>query len=50
VPTPTYDAIIQVASVVNGKDYVKTGRTLENLGLAKLSPAKLKAFFLAGAR
>jgi opine dehydrogenase len=46
VPTPTYDAIIQIASVVNGSDYSKTGRTLENLGLAKLSPARLRNFLL----
>ncbi|MFC2054705.1 NAD/NADP octopine/nopaline dehydrogenase family protein [Chloroflexota bacterium] len=33
VPTPTMDAVITMASVVNKTDYRKTGRTLESLGL-----------------
>ncbi len=48
VPTPTYDAIIHIASVVNGADYARTGRTLEKLGLGGLLPADLKKFFVAG--
>jgi len=35
-PTPTMDALITLASVVNQTDYRRTGRTVESLGLAGL--------------
>jgi opine dehydrogenase len=37
VPTPTYDSMIHLASVVNDTDYYRTGRNLENLNLAYLT-------------
>ena len=36
VPTPTIDAIVHLASVINQTDYLKEGRTLEELGIAEL--------------
>ena len=50
VPTPTYDAMIHLASVVNDTDYYAAGRTLENLGLAQLSVEQLKDYFLTGCK
>jgi opine dehydrogenase len=48
VPTPTYDAMIHLASVVNETDYFATGRNLENLGLAGLSLAELETYLQTG--
>ena len=48
VPTPTMDALITLASVVNQTDYRRTGRTVENLGLAGLSPGEVVRFVTAG--
>ncbi len=48
VPTPTYDCMIHLASVVNATDYYAQGRTLENLGLDRLSVDELKRVFLTG--
>ncbi len=50
VPTPTYDTIIHIASVVNETDYVKIGRTLENLNLADLSAAELNEYVMTAKR
>jgi len=50
VPTPTYDAMIHIASVVNDTDYFRTGRTLENLGLAGMTSAQLNDYLLTGRR
>jgi len=50
VPTPTYDAIIEVASVVNDRDFFAEGRSLENLGLADLSADQLRDFLKTGLR
>jgi opine dehydrogenase len=50
VPTPTYDAIIEIASVVNDRDFYAEGRSLENLGLADLTVDDLRAFFKTGRR
>jgi opine dehydrogenase len=33
VPTPVSDAIVTIASVLNGEDYWQSGRTLESMGL-----------------
>ena len=43
VPTPTIDALIQVASVLYGRDFFKEGRTAESLGLAGLTATEIKA-------
>ena len=41
VETPTIDAIIHVANVMLGKDFWKTGRTIETLGLKGMSVEKI---------
>jgi opine dehydrogenase len=48
VPTPTYDCMIHLASVVNETDYAATGRSLENLGLAHLTLEELEGYLRAG--
>jgi opine dehydrogenase len=48
VPTPTYDSIIHIASLVNEIDYYNTGRNLTNLKLARLSPAQLHEYVMTG--
>jgi len=50
VPTPTYDAMIHIASVVNDTDFFAQGRTLEHLGLGDLSVDQLKEYLLTGRR
>jgi opine dehydrogenase len=50
VPTPTYDTMIHLASVVNDTDYYRAGRTLENLGLAGLSLAQLDRYVKTGGK
>jgi opine dehydrogenase len=37
IPTPTIDIIIELGSVLHGRDYRAEGRTVERLGLAGLS-------------
>ncbi len=44
VPTPTMDAIITLASVVNQTDYRKSGRTVESLGLDGYSVQEILDF------
>jgi opine dehydrogenase len=48
IPTPTHDAVIQLASVINRTDYWKTGRGMKQLGLSKLDKKGLKTFLLGG--
>jgi opine dehydrogenase len=48
VPTPTHDAAIQLASVINRTDYWKTGRGMKQLGLSTLDKKGLKKFLLKG--
>ncbi len=50
VPTPTYDSIIHIASLVNETEYYKTGRNLANLGLDDLTAAQLDAYVMTGRR
>ncbi|HYL79637.1 MAG TPA: NAD/NADP octopine/nopaline dehydrogenase family protein [Candidatus Acidoferrum sp.] len=50
VPTPTYDCIIHIASLVNETEYYKTGRNLSNLKLGRLSAAQLNQYVLTGKR
>lgn len=42
VPTPTIKAIIHLASVIQGVDYWKEGRTVERLGIAGMSVKELR--------
>ena len=48
VPTPTHDAVIQLASVINRTDYWETGRGMKQLGLSTLDKKGLKKFLLEG--
>jgi opine dehydrogenase len=48
IPTPTFDATIQLCGLMNGVDYWKSGRTLQWLGLANLSPDQLKRYLVEG--
>lgn len=46
VPTPTMDAVLQVASVLRGRDYVAEGaRTMASLGLDSYSVEELRSGF-----
>jgi opine dehydrogenase len=42
VKTPTIDAIIQLASVLNHTDYLAEGRTVERLGIEQMSLRELR--------
>jgi len=48
IPTPTHDAVIQLASIVNRTNYWKTGRGMKELGLSKLDKKNLKKFLFEG--
>ena len=48
VPTPTYDSIIHIASLVNETDYYKTGRNLANLKLDGLSAGEITRYMMTG--
>jgi len=50
IPTPTHDAVIQLASVINRTNYWKTGRGVNQLGLSRLNKQGLKQFLLTGTR
>ncbi len=50
IPTPTYDSIIHIASLVNETDYYRTGRNLANLKLDGLSAAQLTQYVMTGRR
>jgi len=42
VPTPTIDSLIQLASVLNHKDYIYNGRTVERLGISGMTLRELR--------
>ena len=46
IPTPTYDSIINLSSVINDVDYWKEpqSRTVEKLGLGKMSLEEMRRF------
>jgi len=48
VPTPTHNAVIQLASVMNRIDYWETGRGMKQLGVSKFDKKRLKRFLLEG--
>lgn len=48
VPTPTYDAMIHLANIVNDTDFYAIGRNLENLGLDHLSPVEFEQYLQTG--
>ncbi len=43
LPTPTVDAVIHIASVIEGVDYFSQGVTAHGMGIAGLSPGQVKA-------
>jgi len=45
VPTPVTKALITLASEINGTDYFTEGRTVERLGISRLSIEELNEFF-----
>ena len=45
IPTPITNALIELASTINGINYYKYGRTMENLGLSSLKINELIKFF-----
>jgi opine dehydrogenase len=42
VPTPTCDAMIQIASVIEGVNYFEEGTTVEDMGIEGLSPEQVR--------
>jgi len=50
IATPTHDAVIELASVINRTNYWKIGRGVKELGLSKLDKRSLKKFLLDGKR
>ena len=48
IPTPTYDCMIHLASIVNDTDYYSVGRNLENLGLSHLTLKQFEAYLQTG--
>jgi len=48
VPTPTYDSMVHLASVVNETDFYRSGRTLENLGLSHLTLEEIEIYVHTG--
>jgi opine dehydrogenase len=48
VPTPTVDAIIHLASVLNQADYWKEGMTLEKLGMGDMSKEEIEGYLREG--
>jgi opine dehydrogenase len=48
VPTPTINSLIQLASAMNGIDYMTQGRTLTKLGLADVPLERLQEFLYEG--
>jgi len=48
VPTPTHDALIQLASVINRTNYLRTGRGVKELGLGSMDKQRLKTYLLEG--
>ena len=42
VETPIADAIVYIAQVLTGENFLQTGRTLDKLGWSKLSYSELK--------
>jgi opine dehydrogenase len=48
VSTPTIDAVIQMASIINEKDYRREGRTVESLGIGGMRVDELNYFLQEG--
>ncbi len=48
IPTPTHDAVIQLASVINRANYGKMGRGMKELGLSAMDKQRLKTYLQEG--
>lgn len=48
IPTPTHDAVIQLASVINRANYWKMGRGMKELGLSAMDKQQLKTYLQEG--
>lgn len=48
VPAPTAEALLQLGQIAAGRDFARTGRTLETLGLARLSRADMQSLLAKG--
>ncbi len=48
LPAPVASGLLAIAGAINGKDFRKTGRTLENLGLADIDAASLQKMLQDG--
>ncbi len=48
VPAPTAEGLLQLGQVAAGRDFSKTGRTLEILGLASLSREEMQSLLTKG--
>lgn len=48
VPCPTAEGLLQLGSVAAGEDFLRTGRTLESLGLDAMRPTDLQALLQRG--
>jgi opine dehydrogenase len=48
VETPTIDAVIQLSSVMNQKNYMQEGRTITRLRIGEMSIKKLNQFLYEG--
>lgn len=48
VQSPIIDAVIKISSVINGVDYFREGRTVEKLGIARLSLLELQEYLNNG--
>ncbi len=42
IPTPTIDALIQIASIIEGVDYFKEGVTAKDLGIEGMTPEQIR--------
>lgn len=48
VPTPTIDSIIQLSSIMNGEDYMKSGMTIEKMGLSDKTHEEMMKYIIEG--
>ena len=48
IPTPLARAMLNFASIINDFDYLKHGRTLDNLGLSNFTAEELNRYLKEG--
>jgi opine dehydrogenase len=48
IPTPAIDALVTLANHAVGRDFWKTGLTLEKMGLASVNKGQLSSFLENG--